>query len=97
MITAKQEQLISEIMGLAFAIDSKTDHCVFIRYYGHVSSLELDVAESKRQYQVLLIEEDFYIDSACTPKLNRLKAKLAKILKNGLNWRCEHEKIRLNR
>lgn len=56
-----KESLVVEIMALAYLIQSKTDHVVFIGYHGHVDSMDVRVCESKEQWQKELFRTDFHV------------------------------------
>jgi hypothetical protein len=54
------DQYIIEIMILGHLIQTRTDYCVFIRYSGHCDHLEVEVRESKKNWQKKMFEAEFY-------------------------------------
>lgn len=82
-----REQIICDILQLAFLVQEHTDYCVFIRYSGHVNSLDVEICESKKNYAVKLLESEFYTNGVLLQKagdphpfLNAKKEILQRIL-----------------
>lgn len=57
----ERDQLILEIMALAYAVDRCTDYAVFIDYSGHVESLSIRVVQSKTNWQNEIVETEFKV------------------------------------
>lgn len=45
-----------ELVYLAKLVEDNTDYCVFINYSGHVDRLEIEICESKLEYQKRVTE-----------------------------------------
>ncbi|MEC9268529.1 MAG: hypothetical protein VX464_20890 [Pseudomonadota bacterium] len=58
----QRDKLILEILALAYAVDRLTDFCVFIDYFGHVGSIDIEIAESKTRWQRKIATTEFYTD-----------------------------------
>lgn len=57
---AAKGAIIAEIMLLAYWVNSATDYCVFVDYYGHVDSFMVKIAKSKERYNEELASTEFY-------------------------------------
>lgn len=84
-------KLTIELMALAFLVNEKTDYCVFIRFSGHIDSMEIEVAASKENYLNKVLRAEFdtaYKEWRKTdqPLIANLKSRIAvlkQILKDG--------------
>lgn len=47
----ERQRLFVRMLGLAYMIQLETSYCVFIDYSGHVDTLEVDIRESKKNWQ----------------------------------------------
>ena len=87
----EEEKAVLEIMQLAYLVQLKTKYCVFVRYFGHVDNLDIDVRESKERWNLPVFTSEIvtaYGEHRKTrsPKLAELKAKidvLKRILEDG--------------
>ncbi len=52
-------KLILEIMALAYLVNEHTEYCIFIRYSGHVDSLDIQITENKERYNTTVCESEF--------------------------------------
>lgn len=79
----EKERKIMEIMNLAFLINAKKEYCVFIRYSGHVDSLDITIAKNKKEYNVKIANSDRYsISNEPLGKLEKIAETLRKFLEN---------------
>lgn len=58
-----KNELIQELLALAFRVNVETDYCVFTRDSGHVGELKFDIALSKKEYRSRLESFEFYYDA----------------------------------
>lgn len=86
----ERQKLILKIMHLGFMVHELTDYCVFVRFAGHVDSCEIDIRESKDNWQTEVLTTDFktiFKDKVLSnEKQAYLKAKIAileQILEDG--------------
>lgn len=56
----ERQRLIIEIMGLAYLVQSNTDHAVFIDYSGHVDQLSIKIVESPDRWNEEIASSQFY-------------------------------------
>lgn len=76
-----KEEIILKLMQLALKIESETDKCVFINYSGHVDSIEVRIAESKKNYNNWLYDSRIYFDECnFLEKFNKLCESLKRYL-----------------
>ena len=47
-------ELVLEIIKLAIQVNSETNYCVFVDYYGHIGSIDARVSKSKTDYNNIL-------------------------------------------
>ena len=79
-----KEQKIQELLWLAVLVDQKTDYCVFIRYSGHVQWLEMEIRESKANYDKEVAESRIILhDKDFDERYERAKEVLTSILEKG--------------
>jgi len=85
----EKDKLICEIIQLAYLVNEHTEFCTFIRFSGHVDSIDIEIRASKENWQSEILRTEFYteVDKYRTVKdpLAFLKAKrdiLAHILKD---------------
>jgi len=55
-----KDQIITELLHLAYLVHAKTKYCVFLEFYGHVDSLEISIRESKQNWETKVLETKFY-------------------------------------
>lgn len=55
-----RDDLVIRVMALAHMVNQYTQYCVFIRYSGHVQSIEIDIARSKKQFSEIVLQTEFY-------------------------------------
>lgn len=87
----EKTKLTIELMALAFLVNEETDYCVFIRFSGHIDSMEIEVAASKENYLNKVLHAEFdtaYKEWRKTdqPLIANLKSRIAvlkQILKDG--------------
>jgi len=87
----EKAKLTIELMALAFLVNEETDYCVFIRFSGHIDSMEIEVAASKENYLNKVLRAEFdtaYKEWRKTdqPLIANLKSRIAvlkQILKDG--------------
>lgn len=70
-MTTQQErdewnELVLEIMMLAFAVDRMTPYAVFCEYSGHVEQLSIKIVKSKDNWQSEIAASEFYLDGRLT-------------------------------
>jgi len=56
----KRTELTLECMALAHLINEETEYCVFLDYHGHVGSIDIRIAASKRDYHNYVCEAEIY-------------------------------------
>ncbi len=77
----EETRLVLRIMHLAYLVNQRTDYCVFINFSGHVNSLHVTIAESKKRYDHDVLVSEFstcykvYRDQNAPPLLAELKAR----------------------
>jgi len=73
----ERDELILEIMALAYAVDQRTDYCVFCEFSGHVEMLSISVRESRARWQNEIAGTEFYVNGKFEPddNLKWLKSK----------------------
>lgn len=59
-VIESKDQIIIEIMHLAYLIQRNTSYCVFFSYHGHVESFDVRISKSKEQWQENVLETEFY-------------------------------------
>lgn len=88
---------ITEIFYLAMLVHTNTDYCVFVRLSGHVDRMEVEIAKSKTDYNVIVAKTDQYIDKKnfVLRDVENAKAVLIGILEVGeIDYDlCECEEI----
>jgi len=52
-------KLALEMIALAFAIEAKTDYCIFIDYMGHTEHLRIDIAKSMDCFDEKIVTTSF--------------------------------------
>ncbi len=52
----EKQKMILRIMQLAYLVHELTEYCVFIRFSGHVHSLEIDIRESVENWERVVME-----------------------------------------
>jgi hypothetical protein len=72
------EKLVAEIMYLSVLVNANTDLCVFVRYYGHVDGIDLDISESKENCKARVFDD--YTYGLKTEKLESFRNHLTQIL-----------------
>ncbi|MFD3271478.1 hypothetical protein ACE3MS_15265 [Paenibacillus dendritiformis] len=79
--------LIGEVQALAFLVNQKTKYAVFVRYSGHVATLELSIRASKESFTEHITDDNFYVSGRNSRdverKLKLLKLRLRKILRDN--------------
>ena len=55
----EETRLVIKIMHLAYLVNQYTNYCVFIHFSGHVNSLEITIAESKKLYMNRVLTSEF--------------------------------------
>lgn len=73
----ERDKLILEIMALSYAVDQRTDYCVFCNFSGHVQMLSVSVRESRDRWQNEIASTEFYLNGKFEPDddLKWLKSK----------------------
>jgi hypothetical protein len=54
-----KDQLIIEIMHLAYLVQRNTNYCVFFSFSGHVETFEIRITESRQNWQNKVLETEF--------------------------------------
>lgn len=57
-LSLEEFKLLNKINALALLINNRTKYCVFVRYSGHVDTLEIRICESKKNYTDQVAESD---------------------------------------
>lgn len=89
----KETRLVIKILHLAYLVNRMTDYCVFINFSGHVNSLGIDIAESKKEWMTNVLQVEFstcykaWRDKNAPPLIAELEAR-AEILEHILT---DHE------
>lgn len=78
----EDQELILEIIRLAYLVDNLTPFCVFINYSGHVYNLDIRICTDEDHWQETRCETQFRTKKR-SPKVSDLKKKVA-ILENIL-------------
>lgn len=86
-----EQSLALRMMQLAYLVQTHTDFCVFIRFSGHVNTLDIEIAKSKEDWKTILFEAEtmrLYQEQRknSAPKLAHLQTKiqlLEQILSDG--------------
>jgi hypothetical protein len=47
-------------MQLAYLVQKCTDYCVFIRFSGHIEQLEVDIRESRKNWETEVLKTEFH-------------------------------------
>jgi len=55
-----RDDLVIRAMALAHMVNQYTNYCVFIHYSGHVQSLEIVIAQSKKEFSERVLQTEFY-------------------------------------
>ena len=80
----EKEKLVQEITYIAMLVDAHTDRCVFTRYWGHVNGLDIDICESKNDYNNKICSSNISLNSDCAlEELQEAKTTLLGFLENG--------------
>ena len=58
----EEDNLIVEIMKIAYLVHRLTRYCVFIRFSGHINQCEIDIRESKEHWQQEVLSTEFYTE-----------------------------------
>lgn len=78
----EETRLVIRIMRLAYLVNQNTDYCVFINFSGHVNSLHVTIAESKKRYDHDVLVSEFstcykiWRDKNAPPLIAELKARM---------------------
>jgi hypothetical protein len=57
-----KDQIIIEIMHLAYLVQRHTNYCVFIEFHGHVEQLEVRIRASKEDWQTKVLDTQFHTE-----------------------------------
>jgi len=69
----KKNQLVLEMMALAYAVDRDTPYAVFIDYSGHVEQLSIKIVESKDLWDKEIVSTKFYTNKKYDDVPDQLK------------------------
>lgn len=58
----EKDRLICEIFQLAYLVNQYTPFCTFVRFSGHVNKAEIEIRQSKENWQSELLESEFYVE-----------------------------------
>lgn len=70
---------LQTIMTLAFQINAETERAAFVNYSGHVDSLSIQIAESKKEFDNILFTKQIYLKDFLSEK--QLRDELMGIIK----------------
>ena len=54
----ERTKLVLEVLQLAYLVQVHTHYCVFIRYAGHVDSLEIDIRKSVDEWRTEVLQTE---------------------------------------
>lgn len=75
------EKKLAEIMYLGMMINTRTEYCIFINIAGHVDQVEVNIRESKEEYDVEIARCQQYYDATDTEaRLDGIIKVLADVL-----------------
>lgn len=79
-------KLMAEVMLLAMQVQEETGHAVFIRFSGHVDSINIEITESQDNWQNKLADSTFSTKSEYTiERLEKVKETLLGFLEEGVD------------
>lgn len=52
------DELIIKAMTYGYLVHAKTEYCVFVRFHGHVESLEIEIRKSIKDWQTRVCETE---------------------------------------
>lgn len=81
----EKTRLMAEIVLLAMQVQEKTSHAVFVRFSGHVDSMNIEIAQSKENYSNKLAESNFYTKEDSVDRLKEVKETLLRFLDEGFS------------
>jgi len=82
----EKNKLIAELVLLSMEVQEKTGHAVFVRFYGHVETMDIEIAKSKDDYIEKIASSDFSTKGEHGIKrLKEVKKTLLGFLENGIN------------
>jgi len=83
----EKTRLVLEVMQLAYLVQRYTEYCIFIRYSGHIDSLEIDIRKSRKEWdkEILKTEisktyQEYYEKRDLLRELKTKRDVLAKII-----------------
>lgn len=59
---SEEMKLLIEIFALCMAIQKRTDFGVFVRYSGHVDSFDIEICETKKNWEKKVLQAEFYTE-----------------------------------
>ena len=75
----EKNKLLAEIIAFGILINQHTDYCVFVRYSGHVDSINVELCESKRKFNTKIFEDE--ISTAFSKYYQKDKEDVLNIIK----------------
>jgi len=82
----EKEKLMSEIIMLAMKVQMETEHAVFIRFHGHVGIIDIEIVQSKDNWQDELARANLYTDKdANTERMRQVKEQLMEFVEEGVD------------
>ena len=85
-MVSEKAKLMAEVMLLAMQVQEETGHAVFVRFYGHVDAMNIEIAQSKENYDDKLAESNFYTDEeGSVDRLKKVKETLLGFLEDGVD------------
>jgi len=82
----EKTKVLSQIVMLAMKMQEESDHAVFLRLSGHVDSMNIDIAQSKTDYNEIIASANFYVgEKSDMDRLLKVRTTLEEFIEDGVN------------